>query len=64
VPPPDSGSRYARQPTIVVVAPDGTPRTMSAPRVAPAPATAGSHEVRAGDRLDLLALAATGDTTQ
>jgi nucleoid-associated protein YgaU len=61
---PGSSSRYARQPEIRVVAPDGSPRVLGAPRVVPAPPTRGSYTVRAGDRLDLLAHVATGDSTR
>jgi nucleoid-associated protein YgaU len=57
-------SRYAAQPVIPVPQPDGTVRRMSAPRVVPAPATRGTYDVHAGDRLDLMGLAATGDSTQ
>jgi nucleoid-associated protein YgaU len=57
-------SRYAGLPTIVVPAPEGGTRLLSAPRIAPPPAaTAGSYTVHAGDRLDLLARAVLGDTT-
>jgi nucleoid-associated protein YgaU len=61
---PDPTSRYARQPPIEVVAPDGSRRVMGAPRVVPAAATSGSYTVRPGDRLDLLALVAAGDSTR
>ena len=61
---PDAGSRYARQATIEVVAPDGSRRVMSAPRVVPEAATRGSYTVRPGDRLDLLAHVAAGDSTR
>ena len=57
-------SRYAGLPVLQVDGPDGSTRTLSAPRVVPAPATRGSYEVRAGDRLDLLAHSAAGDTTR
>jgi nucleoid-associated protein YgaU len=57
-------SRYAGLPAIIVVAPDGSQRVLSAPRVAPAPdRTVGSYTVHAGDRLDLLARAVLGDGT-
>ncbi len=59
----DPTSRYT-QPVLSVAAPDGSVRRMLAPRVVPAPAVRGSYTVRAGDRLDLLAHAATGDTTR
>ena len=61
---PDPTSRYARQPTIPVVAADGSTRVLGAPRVVPAPATRGAYTVRAGDRLDLLAHIAAGDSTR
>jgi nucleoid-associated protein YgaU len=60
----DPASRYANLPEIAVPAPDGTTRILGAPRVAPEPPPGGSYEVRAGDRLDLLGRAATGDTTR
>ncbi|HVN62490.1 MAG TPA: hypothetical protein VMT59_14620 [Gaiellaceae bacterium] len=62
--PVDPTSRYAGLPTISVPAPDGSTRTMSAPRIAPEPALQGTYQVVAGDRLDLLGRAATGDTTR
>lgn len=57
-------SRYARQPVVEITQPDGTVRRMSAPRLAPRPPLRGRYDVRAGDRLDLMAQAATGDSTQ
>jgi nucleoid-associated protein YgaU len=60
----DPGSRYARQPTIAVIAPDGTVRVLGAPRVVPAPPARGAYTVRPGDRLDLLAHVAAGDSTR
>ena len=57
-------SRYAAQPVVAVPLADGTVRLMSAPRVVPGRATRGTYDVRAGDRLDLMGLAATGDSTQ
>lgn len=62
--PVDPTSRYAGLPEITVQAPDGTIRTMSAPRVAPEPPLSGNYQVRGGDRLDLLGQAATGDSTR
>jgi nucleoid-associated protein YgaU len=60
-------SRYAGQPTVAVPTADGGNRLMSAPRVAPAPPPGApppvGYDVRAGDRLDLLARAVYGDTT-
>ena len=60
----DGRSRYARLPTIAVVAADGSTRVLGAPRVAPAPPIRGSYTVRPGDRLDLLAHVAAGDSTR
>ncbi|MGH3974123.1 MAG: LysM domain-containing protein [Pseudonocardiaceae bacterium] len=60
----DPTSRYARQPTIAIVAPDGSTRVLGAPRVVPAPPVRGVYTVRAGDRLDLLAHVAAGDSTR
>jgi hypothetical protein len=56
-------SRYSGLPAIEVEAPDGSRRTLGAPRVVPRAATSGSYEARAGDRLDLLAHVAAGDST-
>jgi nucleoid-associated protein YgaU len=64
MPPPDPTSRYARLPAIVVVAADGSRRVLGAPRVVAAPPLRGSYTVRAGDRLDLLAQIAAGDSTR
>jgi nucleoid-associated protein YgaU len=61
---PDPTSRYARQPPIAVTAPGGAVRVLGAPRVVPAPAVRGVYRVRAGDRLDLLAHIAAGDSTR
>lgn len=61
---PDPGSRYAGIATIEAVQPDGSVRRMGAPRVAPEPPVSGSYQVGAGERLDLLARRATGDTTR
>jgi len=60
----DPTSRYAGLPTISVPAPGGSTRMMSAPRIAPEPSLQGTYVVSAGDRLDLLGRAATGDTTR
>jgi nucleoid-associated protein YgaU len=57
-------SRYADRPVVVVPRKDGSVRRMSAPRVVPARPARGTYDVHAGDRLDLMALAATGDSTQ
>jgi hypothetical protein len=61
---PDPTSRYAGLPEVSVVAADGSIRILGAPRVAPAPPLRGSYTVRAGDRLDLLAHIAAGDSTR
>jgi nucleoid-associated protein YgaU len=60
----DPTSRYSRQSTIAVTAADGSTRVLGAPRVVPAPPVRGSYTVRAGDRLDLLAHVAAGDSTR
>jgi len=60
----DPRSRYRDARRIAVVGDDGVERTMLAPRIVPAPRTNGSYGVRPGDRLDLLAHVAFGDTTQ
>lgn len=62
--PIDPTSRYAGLPEIAVEAPDGSTRILGAPRIAPEPPPGGTYEVRGGDRLDLLGLAATGQTTR
>ncbi len=59
-----ASSRYARLPEVQVVAPDGSTRVLGAPRVVPAPPTRGAYTTRPGDRLDLLAHIATGDSTR
>jgi nucleoid-associated protein YgaU len=58
-----TASRYAGQATISVPMDDGTTRPFGVPRVALALASAVTYPVRAGDRLDLLAAAALGDST-
>jgi hypothetical protein len=60
----DPTSRYAGLSEITVRAADGTTRRLGAPRVVPAPRPGGSYEVRPGARLDLLGLAALGDSTR
>jgi hypothetical protein len=57
-------SRYDKQPIVDVPLPDGSVRRMTAPRIVPATDTRGTYDVREGDRLDLMALAAAGDSTQ
>jgi nucleoid-associated protein YgaU len=65
MPAPDPTSRYRDQATVTVPAPGGGTRVLGTPRVAPAPPGGGAaHEVRPGDRLDLLARALLGDSTQ
>lgn len=59
-----AGGRYDALPAITVTAPDGTQRVLGAPRVVPAPPLRGYYTVRAGDRLDLLAQIAAGDSTR
>lgn len=61
---PSRTSRYFGLPSIEVRAPDGSPRRLGAPRVVPEPPIAGTYEAVAGDRLDLLALEAVGDSTR
>jgi nucleoid-associated protein YgaU len=61
---PDPTSRYAGLPEITVVAADGSTRRLGAPRAVPVPPSSSAYTVRAGDRLDLLGLAATGDSTR
>jgi hypothetical protein len=56
--------RYDGLPSITTRAPDGSARVLGAPRVVPAPPVRGSYVVRAGDRLDLLAAVAAGDSTR
>jgi hypothetical protein len=62
--PPDQTSRYYGLPVIEVRAPDGSVRRFGAPRVVPEPPLGAGYEARAGDRIDLLALDATGDSTR
>jgi hypothetical protein len=57
-------SRYAGLPILQVEGPDGASRTLGTPRVVPEPSLRGTYEVQAGDRLDLLAHSAAGDSTQ
>ncbi len=61
---PDPTSRYAGLPEIQAVSADGTTRIFGAPRVVPLPALRGSYTIRPGDRLDLLARIAAGDSTR
>lgn len=59
-----AGGRYDTLPSIAIEARDGSLRVLGAPRVVPAPRLRGSYVVRAGDRLDLLAQIAAGDSTR
>jgi len=62
---PDPQSRYARVPTVAVpTGAGGAGRLLGAPRIASDPGSQGTYTVRPGDRLDLLAQAATGDSTR
>jgi hypothetical protein len=56
-------SRYAGQSTIAVPQDDGTTRPLGVPRIAPELPEAVRYLVREGDRLDLLANTALGDST-
>jgi len=56
--------RYAAQPQLQVPQDDGTTRPLSTPRVSVASRADVLYPVRAGDRLDLLAGAALGDSTR
>ena len=58
-----TASRYAGQATITVPQDDGTTRPLGVPRVALTLAAAVTYQVREGDRLDLLAVAALNDST-
>lgn len=64
MPLPDPTSRYARSAVIVVPGPDGSARSMLAPRVIPEPPKGGSFQVPPGARLDLLGAGALGDSTR
>lgn len=57
-------SRYDGQARLAVPQDDGTTRPMSTPRVSVQPATDVLYPVREGDRVDLLAGAALGDSTR
>jgi hypothetical protein len=58
-----TASRYAGLATITVPQDNGTTCPLGVPRVALALTAAISYLVRDGDRLDLLAVAALGDST-
>lgn len=56
--------RYAAQGALSVPQGDGTTRPLSTPRIAPSAAADVRYVVRDGDRLDLLAFTAYGDSTR
>lgn len=58
-----TASRYTGHAVIAVPQDDGTTRPMSVPRAAPPVPPAMTYQVRDGDRLDILARAAVGDST-
>ncbi|MET9019920.1 hypothetical protein ABZV93_08060 [Actinopolymorpha sp. NPDC004070] len=58
-----TASRYAGQTTITVPQDQGPARAMGVPRIAAAVPAALVYTARAGDRLDLLAATALGDST-
>ena len=58
-----TASRYGGQATIVVPQDDGTTRPLGVPRIAAALPAVVTYPVREGDRLDLLAATALGDST-
>jgi nucleoid-associated protein YgaU len=60
----DPTSRYYAEAAVTVPAADGTSRVLGAPRVVPAEAVQGTYQIRPGDRLDLMAQVATGDSTK
>ncbi len=60
---PDPRSRYTGLPTVEAVLPDGQTVRLGVPRLVTAVPSTGTYQVRAGDRLDLLALRLYGDTT-
>jgi hypothetical protein len=62
--PVDPTSRYAGLPALDVVAADGSTHRLGVPRVVPEPPLGGTYESTAGDRLDLLAQSAAGDSTR
>ena len=56
---PDPRSRYTGLPTVEAVLPDGQTVRLGVPRLVAAVPSSGTYQVRAGDRLDLLALVVT-----
>jgi hypothetical protein len=58
-----TSSRYAGQAVVTVPQDDGTTRPLGVPRVAPAVPPSLTYRVRDGDRLDVVANAALGDST-
>jgi len=59
-----AGGRYDGLPAVAITAPDASTRVLGVPRVVPAPRLRGFYVVRSGDRLDLLAQIAAGDSTR
>jgi hypothetical protein len=55
--------RYDAQAQLAVAQDDGTTRAMSTPRISVQPAADVIYPVRDGDRVDLLAASALGDST-
>jgi hypothetical protein len=60
----DRTSRYYGETELTVPAPDGSSRVLGAPRVVPTQPLQGTYQIRPGDRLDLMAHVATGDSTK
>ncbi len=60
----DERSRYATSRQVTVVDATGREITLLVPRIVRPPSTNGSYEIRQGDRLDLLAHTAFGDSTR
>jgi hypothetical protein len=58
-----TSSRYTGQAVIAVPQDDGTTRPLGVPRVAPPVPPALTYQLRDGDRLDVVANAAFGDST-
>ncbi len=60
----DRRSRYFGSRRLTIVGRGGELRTMLVPRIVPEPRVNGSYEIRDSDRLDLLGIAALGDSTR
>jgi hypothetical protein len=60
----DRRSRYFGSRRITIVGPGGEQYAMLVPRIAPEPRVNGTYEIRDSDRLDLLGIAALGDSTR